>query len=60
MLLEFFKFYETYVRYIVPILAKFTYNMFFCWRISGFRAYPYSWFFSYFQVVNHNKTHGEK
>ena len=24
MLLEFLKFYETYVRYIVPILAKFT------------------------------------
>ena len=27
MLLEFLKFYETYVRYIVPILAKFTYTM---------------------------------
>ena len=26
MLLEFLKFYETYVRYIVPILAKFTYR----------------------------------
>ena len=25
MLLEFLKFYETYVQYIVPILAKFTY-----------------------------------
>ena len=26
MLLEFLKFYETYVRYIVPILAKFTFK----------------------------------